>query len=92
MTFGFQYANSYTRVKEVGLECPTRSRYYTTGVFDDTNCSTGQYHAMLIVGYTANYWIVKNSWSQDFGDQGYVYYARGQNLCGMQESLIAVSN
>lgn len=30
-------------------------------------------HAMLIVGYYSNFFIVKNSWGADWGDQGYCY-------------------
>lgn len=30
-------------------------------------------HAMLLCGYTGNFYIVKNSWGQDWGDQGYCY-------------------
>ena len=33
-------------------------------------------HAALIVGYTPTYWIVKNSWGTDFGDNGYIYVSR----------------
>jgi hypothetical protein len=31
------------------------------------------YHAMLCVGYVGNYFIVKNSWGDDWGDSGYCY-------------------
>lgn len=30
-------------------------------------------HAMLLCGYTGNFYIVKNSWGNDWGDQGYCY-------------------
>ena len=30
-------------------------------------------HAMVIVGYFGNHFIVKNSWGQDWGDKGYCY-------------------
>ena len=45
---------------------------------------------MVIVGYTPTYWIVKNSWGTGFGAAGYVYFARGNNLCGMASELIAI--
>jgi hypothetical protein len=31
------------------------------------------YHAMLLVGYAGNYFIVKNSWGTSWGDKGYCY-------------------
>ncbi len=43
---------------------------------------------VLVVGYgtTAggqDYWLIKNSWSTHWGDAGYVYMARGSNMCGV---------
>ena len=50
---------------------------------------------MLIVGYTTSgggYWIVKNSRGSSWGAQGYIYMARGTNLCGIANFAIALSN
>lgn len=44
-------------------------------------------HAVQIVGYdrTASipHYIVRNSWGTAFGDNGYLYLAMDQNMCGM---------
>lgn len=38
-------------------------------------------HAVLLVGYTPEAWIAKNSWGTDFGENGYIYISRrpGEN-------------
>ncbi len=45
------------------------------GMFNAAETPSGMHgrHAMLIVGYTGNFFIVKNSWGTDWGDQGYCY-------------------
>jgi len=53
---------------------------YSSGVFDD--CSTNIDHAVLLVGYSPDYWIVKNSWNTSWGEQGYIRLARG-NTCAI---------
>ena len=63
------------------------------GVFDDPSCSSAvedQAHAVLAVGYgTENgkdYWLIKNSWSTHWGDEGYIKIARKNNICGVATS------
>jgi len=55
-------------------------------------------HALLIVGWgnaenwvgeTIPYWTVKNSWSAQWGENGYFRIARGVNLCGIAESVLS---
>ena len=45
------------------------------GMFNAAEAPSGAHgrHAMLIVGYIGNFFIVKNSWGTDWGDQGYCY-------------------
>lgn len=53
---------------------------YKSGVLTDaTACGVNIDHAVLAVGYgvsgSTNYWLVKNSWSSSWGEQGYVKIA-----------------
>jgi len=66
-------------------------QFYVGGVFY-IPCGTSLDHGILIVGYgvetdifdqTMPYWIVKNSWSSDWGDSGYIYIERGVGECGV---------
>jgi len=55
---------------------------YKSGVFNGP-CPGQVNHAVLAVGYTDAYWIVKNSWGTGWGSGGYIFMARGKNLCQM---------
>ena len=45
-------------------------------------CGTTPNHAVLLVGYTSTYWLIKNSWGTWWGDKGFIKLARG-NTCGI---------
>jgi Papain family cysteine protease len=61
------------------------------GMFNAAESPSGQHgrHAMLMVGYTGNFYIVKNSWGADWGDQGYCYIPK-KVLEASDPELIAV--
>ncbi len=61
------------------------------GLFNAAEGPSGRHgrHAMLIVGYTGNYYIVKNSWGEDWGDKGYCYIPKNV-LAASEPDLIAV--
>ena len=69
-------------------------QFYHSGIYDDPNCSSTQLdHGVLAVGYGTDpasgrdYWLVKNSWSESWGDEGYIKIARNEgNVCGVASS------
>jgi C1A family cysteine protease len=68
--------------------------FYSSGVYYEPECKNGPNdldHAVLLVGYGTDatggdYWIIKNSWSTHWGDQGYVKMSRKNNNCGVETS------
>jgi cathepsin L len=86
----------------IAIEADTKYfQSYSSGVLTSSSCGQNLDHGVLIVGYgTENgikYWLVKNSWSTSWGDQGYVKIARSDStndkgICGigMQPSFPSV--
>ncbi|XP_046451716.1 cathepsin O-like [Daphnia pulex] len=58
------------------------------------HCRDHTNHAVQIVGYDTRgpipYYIVRNSWGVDFGNQGYLQIATGKNLCGIAREVSAL--
>jgi len=54
-------------------------QFYTGGVMTGA-CGTSLDHGVLVVGYgtsgSTKYWLVKNSWGADWGDNGYLMMQR----------------
>ncbi|XP_052656973.1 procathepsin L-like isoform X2 [Harpia harpyja] len=66
--------------------------FYKSGIFSSMFCSQRVNHGMLAVGYgtsqergrNVSYWILKNSWSEVWGEQGYIRLLKGtDNQCGV---------
>nr|ABX74953.1 cysteine protease [Leishmania panamensis] len=61
---------------------------YTGGIL--TSCDGRQLnHGVLLVGYNMTgevpYWLIKNSWGENWGEKGYVRVRKGTNECLIQE-------
>merc|ERR1712019_47996 len=55
---------------------------YSGGVIT-SGCGTSLDHGVTAVGYTSDYFIVKNSWGTSWGNNGYVYISTSGNVCGI---------
>uniref|UniRef100_A0AC35GMV7 Peptidase C1A papain C-terminal domain-containing protein n=1 Tax=Panagrolaimus sp. PS1159 TaxID=55785 RepID=A0AC35GMV7_9BILA len=69
------------------LDVPPALMSYSSGVLDipAEECFKQRLggHVILVVGYTPEYWIAKNSWGQWWGEDGFLRFKRGQNFCNM---------
>ncbi|KAL9445938.1 hypothetical protein AB3S75_013756 [Citrus x aurantiifolia] len=72
-----------------GVSCP-----YICGKYLD--------HGVLIVGYGSSgfapirfkekpYWIIKNSWGENWGENGYYKICMGRNVCGVDSMVSSVA-
>lgn len=68
-------------------------RNYVSGVYDDPFCAVELNHGIGIVGYGKDdetgkdYWIVRNSWGEQFGENGYIRMRKDTDneygICGI---------
>ena len=71
-------------------------KFYKSGVITTMECGQVPDHGVLIVGYGTekgnDYWLVKNSWGTDWGENGYVKIGRSMSsndlgVCGITRSV-----
>jgi len=66
---------------------------YTGGIMTSKACgpmgAMYQDHCVMATGFNATaptpYWIVRNSWSSTWGEDGYVYLEMAKNTCGLAD-------
>jgi cysteine peptidase B len=72
---------------------------YTGGLITKASkCGTSIDHAVQAIGINTDtfsgkeytYWIVRNSWTATWGEEGYVYVEYGQNNCGITAQATTV--
>jgi len=68
--------------------------FYKSGIYQDPECGDGLDHGVLVVGYGhdlfkgLDYWIIKNSWGDTWGEKGYFRMLRNyeeskSGMCGI---------
>ena len=75
---------------------------YTGGVMTSDSCGGYAYsdldHCVQLTGYNNQgsepYWIVRNSWATNWGENGYIYLAYDDNTCGIADeaTFVTISN
>ena len=68
----------------VGIDSSSHEmELYESGIIKEHHCGKDIDHAVLVVGFTRDYWIIKNSWGKKWGEDGYFRLERFKNACGI---------
>ncbi|KAK8581852.1 hypothetical protein V6N12_072058 [Hibiscus sabdariffa] len=85
-----KHAVGLVRPVSVAFEVIDDFRFYKSGVYFNDTCGSAPLdvnHAVLAVGYGVEngvpYWLIKNSWGAEWGDNGYFKMEMGKNMCGV---------
>ncbi|KAL7438382.1 hypothetical protein ACHAXH_007602 [Discostella pseudostelligera] len=72
-------------------------RDYEGGILDDESASTSTNHIVSIVGFgkdpdtNQDYWIIRNSWGEYWGEMGFARIAAGKNMLGIEDHVAWVT-
>jgi len=67
---------------------------YNGGVLTADQCGSDVDHAIQLTGYSPDqgaYWIVRNSWGADWGENGFIWLQYGQDTCAITSEVTAAS-
>ena len=74
----------------VAIDAEDDFQFYKSGIYESTSCSQTELdHAVTAVGFGETpqgkkYYIIKNSWGTDWGEDGYIYFSADiPNMCGI---------
>jgi len=70
--------------------CKGMSKYRAGTVVNFPEVPGGCDHAVVIVGYTPDYWIVRNSHGKNWGEDGNFRIKKGINSCGIEEDMAVI--
>ena len=70
----------------IAIQANKRSfQLYKSGIYNDPDCGYKLDHGVLLIGYghdelnEMDYWIVKNSWGEQWGENGYIRLLKGSD-------------
>jgi C1A family cysteine protease len=80
---------AYVGPLSIGVDADSWSDY--TGGIMASKCDNLLDHGVTLVGYGTDlingtevpYWLIKNSWADDWGERGYIRLKRGIDQCGL---------